>query len=644
MRTMMQKEPEARLTKYRPDIDGLRAVAVLPVLLFHAGLGVFGGGFVGVDIFFVISGYVITRRLLDDATAGRFSIADFYARRIRRIFPALFVMILLTWIAGFILFLPPQFEDLSKSAAASALFSSNIYFWLKLGYFDVSALMRPLLHTWSLSVEEQYYVFMPIAIYMVARFGGRRWGLFFIPATLASFAISIYGSKVAHVSNFLLLPSRACELLLGALLILTPLPAVRQKPIAEILGLAGLGMIAYAIFAFTEETAFPGVNALYPCVGAALLIYVGESNHRTFVTRALYFAPLVWIGLISYSLYLVHWPLIVFTRFILLREPDSLEIVLLIAASFALAYLSYRFVEQPFRHPSAGQRSLHVLAAGSAVMATIAAIGITGILTKGMPQRFPDFVQRDINAESQWMARKCFLFANQTWRDWDATACTRTTGHATTALLWGDSFAAQYSPGLVARAAALNRNIIQYTAAGCKPIFAIDSYSVPNCGEFNRHVVDVIRERGVTEVIVAGRWSSLHKADWQSLRDTVAALAKMNLQIYVVGQSPEFPLEVQTLAFRQRRNQPDQMKSEIIFEPTVNDDMARLFSGLATFIDPLKALCDDKMCPYMQNNEFIYMDYGHFSTFGSGLAVDRYFLAQKRDIASQRSELIGAQQ
>lgn len=209
--------------KYRADIDGLRACAVVPVVLFHAGIPGISGGFVGVDVFFVISGYVISARLLEDLNSGRFSIINFYERRVRRIFPALLFVITVTTIAAGFLLLPREMIDFSKSLAASALFASNIYFWKQSGYFDIASSLRPLLHLWTLAVEEQFYVLMPVAMY-VAYALGARWRLIFWPAFLASFGLSVAITSVAPSANFFLLPTRAWELLLGALLILTPPP------------------------------------------------------------------------------------------------------------------------------------------------------------------------------------------------------------------------------------------------------------------------------------------------------------------------------------------------------------------------------------------------------------------------------------
>lgn len=613
------------MTKYRADIDGLRAIAVLAVVIYHAGVTALGGGFVGVDVFFVISGYVITRRLLDDARAGRYSIADFYVRRIRRIFPALFCMVLVTWGIAAFLFLPDQFEDLSKSTAATGLFVSNLYFWRHSGYFDASALLRPLLHTWSLAVEEQYYIFMPLAVFAVARFGKQRWALCFIPVALASLTLSILATKVAPTANFFLLPTRAWELLLGALLVMAPLPQLRSRMGAEAVGAVAFGLILYAVFAFTEDTAFPGLNALFPCVGAAALIYLGEGHHRTAATRLLALTPLVWIGLISYSMYLWHWPITVFARHLLLRDFTAADTVMLIVASGVLGYLSYRFIEQPFRHPRPDARSAGVLWGGAGAMAVIAAVGALGVALKGLPQRFPDFQRIEIAGTEQWMERTCFLGANQTWRAWDPTACTRTGGLDTNMLLWGDSFAAHYVPGLISHSTDLPGNLVQYTAAGCRPIFEFFSYSLPNCHDFNSRVPQIIRSMKIKTVVIAARWQKLGSRGFTGLQQTVEALRDLGVKVYVVGQSPEFPIDVQSLAYRQSRagaQPPGNWPSAV--HPKVNQELQEVVSGIASYIDPIAKLCEAQTCQYIRDGKFLYEDYGHLSAAGSSLAVARY--------------------
>lgn len=249
------------IMQYRADIDGLRAVAVLPVLFFHAGVPYFSGGFIGVDVFFVISGYVITKGLRAEMEAGHFSVAGFYERRFRRIFPALVATLCLTFAAALFLLLPQELVDLSNSLIASVLSVSNIYFWRSSSYFDASSHFRPLLHTWSLSVEEQFYILMPLAMVASRYFFGRTWRYLFWPVLLVSLLLSIAATYTAPTANFYLLPTRAWEILLGAMLVLTP-PTKVAPWLAEILATAGLALIGYCVVAYGDSTPFPGLSAL----------------------------------------------------------------------------------------------------------------------------------------------------------------------------------------------------------------------------------------------------------------------------------------------------------------------------------------------------------------------------------------------
>ncbi|MCX7304403.1 MAG: acyltransferase family protein [Hyphomicrobiales bacterium] len=608
--------------KYRADIDGLRAVAVLPVVLFHAGVAGFGGGFVGVDVFFVISGYVITLRLLSDLLEGRFSIVDFYERRVRRIFPALFFMIGLTTVVATVLFLPPNFEDFSKSAVATALFASNIYFWKFSGYFEPSALLRPLLHTWSLAVEEQYYIFMPVAMFLVYRYAKARWLLVFLPGALLSFALSVYATTTAPTANFFLLPTRAWELLLGALLVLAPPLAPARKWWADAVGLAGLGLILYAVLTYTEETPFPGVSALAPCLGAALVIYSG-TRWSTITATALSWKPLVMVGLLSYSLYLAHWPIAVFLRYATLRNPTLPESALIVAASLVLAWISWRFVEQPFRRRDNVFPRRRLFAMSAAAMAFMTAFGLAGMASGGFAFRYPDFKEQSVAGQEEWKERTCFLLADQTWRDWTQEDCAITSGHADNALLWGDSFAAHYMPGIVRSADEIPFNVIAYTAAGCPPILSYYSFARPNCQEFNRHALELIKQLGVRTVILSARWTSLKLRGVDEIRSTLAALRDMGVRTYLIGQSTEFGANVDVLDYRTGQIETAAWSNNV--DPGINRDLKANIGEDATFVDPLAFLCRADLCAFKIDGVFRYSDFGHFSTAGATDAVRAYF-------------------
>jgi peptidoglycan/LPS O-acetylase OafA/YrhL len=282
---------------YRPDVDGLRALAVLTVILCHAGLGC-PGGFVGVDVFFVISGFLITSLLSREISEGQFSLVAFWERRIRRIFPTIFVVVLATLIAGWFLYLPEDFLTLGKSALAQTVLLANVFFFRKTGYFEDAADTHPLLHTWSLAVEEQFYLLFPLLLFFLTRCGRKSLvgGIAFLG--VGSFALSVVGSYSHPAATFYLLPSRAWELMMGALLAVLPDGRKPTRWLNEAAGLAGLGLILFSVFTYTSLTRFPGVAALPPCLGAALIIFSGRSK-ITLVGRGLVWRPLVFIGLIS---------------------------------------------------------------------------------------------------------------------------------------------------------------------------------------------------------------------------------------------------------------------------------------------------------------------------------------------------------
>ncbi|MBX3582408.1 MAG: acyltransferase [Rhizobiaceae bacterium] len=610
------------MVKYRPDVDGLRAVAVLPVVLFHAGVSGFSGGFVGVDVFFVISGYVITLRLLSDLEDGRFSILDFYERRVRRIFPALFFMIALTTVAAWFILLPPNFNDYSKSAIATALFGSNIYFMKFSGYFDPSAQLRPLLHTWSLAVEEQYYIFIPIAMLVTYRFLKARWLLVFMPVVLLSFALSVYGSMTAPTANFFLLPTRAWELLVGALLVLAPPPVSSNRSVAEVVGAAGLGLIFFAVFTYTKDTPFPGVTALAPVLGSLMVIWSGTA-HGTLVARGLSWRPMVWTGLLSYSLYLAHWPIAVFFRYITLREPTFLESAIIVAASFLLAWFSWRFIEQSFRvkgNPFP-RRRLFMMAA--AAIAVVSGAGIAGVMSNGAAFRFPEFREVTTADRDEWKLGRCFLDVQQSWTDWGDEDCLLTKGHAENAMLWGDSFAAHYGPGIIRNAAEIPYNVFVYTSSGCPPILNYYSYARPHCQEFNSHALDVIRQHDVKVVILSARWSSLRSRGLDGLRSTIDALKDMGVKTYVIGQSVEFGASVDVLDYRSGNAETASWSS--IVDPGINRELQEIVGNEATFIDPLAFMCDGQACLFKKGGALRYFDSGHLSAAGATDAVKLYF-------------------
>lgn len=345
---------------YRREIDGLRALAVVAVILFHAGLQTFSGGFVGVDVFFVISGYLITSILLVQKQEGTFTLLGFYERRARRILPALFVVMFACLPFAWLWMLPSDIKDFSKSVIAVSVLGSNILFWRESGYFEKAAELKPLLHTWSLAVEDQYYLIFPVFLLLMWRLG-KRWIVgSLVVVALISLSVAHWGSFHKPEASFYLFPTRGWEILIGSIVAFylfskNNMESGRQTT-DQIFSLIGLALIGCAVFMFDNNTPFPGAYALMPTIGTALIILF--SNPQTWVNKLLSSKPLVGVGLISYSAYLWHLPLFVFARHSKIVEPDPT--LLLSLAVFALipAYVSWKYIETPFRNRHFLQRSI----------------------------------------------------------------------------------------------------------------------------------------------------------------------------------------------------------------------------------------------------------------------------------------------
>jgi peptidoglycan/LPS O-acetylase OafA/YrhL len=623
--------------KHRRDIDGLRAVAVLSVLFYHFNLGGFSGGFAGVDIFFVISGFVISNSILSDTTNNTFSVSNFYFKRIRRIFPAYIAVILVATVVSYIILLPQDFGDYSKSLSASSAFVSNIYFWETSGYFVPSAHTKPLLHTWSLSVEEQFYIFVPLLVHFLHRFGRQGRALLLLPLLLSSFALSVIAVFVAPTAGFFLLPTRAWELFLGVFLALMKWPAPASPKAREFMAVLGAGLVLAGIFTLSSDDPIPGWSALWPCVGAALIIQAGSGLNTNidppWVNRLLSTGPVVWIGLISYSLYLIHWPIAAFARYELLRVPDAFESCLMIAASIGLAALSWRYIEQPFRRIT-HVRSHAVLAAGGGVALAGVLLGWFGTALNGMVARFPDFARLQIDGGEAWGGNRCFNLVQTKPIDWDAKSCTRVHGAHGRILVWGDSFAAQYMSGIMQNGDQINADVLQYTFAGCPPILDYFYFANVGCSLSNTRIPLIIREEKIDTVVLIARWTNVQRRHWEKLPKTLAELNKLGVRVYVFGQSPEFVMDVQLIDYISgaRMNQGTH-SWKVSFNNDVNENLKRLSDG-ASFVNPLSYLCDDLICPYRENYNYYYGDYGHFSAFGSAIAVAAYFPKGAQKISS----------
>lgn len=499
------------LNEYRPDIDGLRAIAVLAVVLFHAGVTGFGGGYVGVDVFFVISGFLITQILRRDINAGRIDIVEFYERRIRRIVPALLVFFAFTSVVGYAILMPDDLVELAKETLASLLFVSNVKFWRGADYWFSG--IRPLLHTWSLSIEEQFYLFFPLLLAFLAKRGVGTCRAALLLLWILSLAISVAGVNQAPSAAFFLLPSRIWELTTGAILALDFVPRLRSVRNRDVAAAIGLVMIVVPCLTYTDRTPFPGLPALVPCLGTALLLQAGRETSNV-VSRFLSKRLLVGIGLISYSLYLYHYPVFLFAKELAGNETLSLYWASgAIFASFLLAVLSWRFVEQPFRNRRGVKRPALFVGTvlGSAVI-SLASLGI--IFASGLPMRFTLEQQSTIAAKGDINPRfqECIklpltvLFSDPRCKIGNESAVDDNF------VVLGDSHAAAIASAIVPLAI---RGGVRGTIVGfgsCPPLLGLsmDQLAKParaECLERVENAIEIVRrDASVSTVIIIAYW------------------------------------------------------------------------------------------------------------------------------------------
>jgi peptidoglycan/LPS O-acetylase OafA/YrhL len=613
--------------RFRSDIQGLRAIAVISVLLFHFGASFMPGGFTGVDVFFTISGFVISTSILSDLEKGRFSIADFYFKRIRRIFPSLFIVLLVTTIFSTAILLPEDLKAYNWSLLSAVTFWSNVFFWKSSGYFASSAQILPLLHTWSLSIEEQFYLFAPMLMYAIHKFAGSRFNLFLWPCLAISLLLGVLAIFVAPTAGFFLLPTRAWQLLLGVVLAFNGGRLSMGARLREILGWAGLFLIALGLFGLSEGDPFPGWNALLPSGGAALILCAGCGAARLpVVGRLLSTRPFLWIGNISYSLYLVHWPIAALYRYVTLGPPSTLAAVAMFLCSMGIAALLWRYVEEPFRHISVARRG-NVLGFGALAISIVAVLAVFGIQKQGFPARFPDYARVAVKGTEDWGGEHCFNTDPTRPIDWDAKRCTRIRGKNGRILLWGDSFAAQYTPGILRDSARINADVVQYTFAGCPPILSYRSYARVGCAASNQKVLDIIGREGIDTVVMSARWSDTPSRELAELYKTIRTLKARGVRVVVFGQSPQFLADVQQIDYISgNRNSLVNAEWPVAVEDRLNQAVEQqALKGGAQFINPISEMCRGKFCEYREGRKYLFEDFGHFSAAGSILAVKRYF-------------------
>ena len=628
---------------YRADIDGLRAVAVVPVVLFHAGVSVFGGGYIGVDVFFVISGFLITTIIQEQIGKGSFSLLWFYERRARRILPALFFVILGSFVAGWFVSVPSEFVSLSESAIATILFGSNIYFWHALDYFSSAAEFHPLLHTWSLAVEEQFYIFFPLILMAGAALRPAMLRSCIVGIFVLSLAASIVTLSLYPSAAFYLLPTRAWELMCGAMLALGIIPTIRTDRLRETAAASGLALILLPMLIYDAETPFPGLAALPPCLGTMLLIHSGGG---TVAGRLLSLRPIVFIGLISYSFYLMHWPVMAFIRQEIGEvELSSVQAIVAIALSFILAIFSWHFVEKPFRRPQKFDRK-RIFQASIAGFAVAAGLSTTTHVYGGFPDRYGKAA--------------LLLTAEDDIMPYDATCklgnCPFGDRQAEPSILfWGDSHAGALVPALDAAAKQTGLAGTARWRSACAPllnIYRADRENPAPCLKFNREMVKLVRTKAGTidTVVLAGRWAlnatgerfgkeTGTRAELQSAKGddaaattielfeqgldaTVGALAKAGVRVVILGGVPEIGWNVpRTLAAAATGAGPERQPPTIAdFKKrnTVADEIIGRVAAKhgADVIDLGAVLCAPE-CAVIASGRPLYIDDDHLSYFGA---------------------------
>lgn len=649
--------------KYRKDIDGLRAVSVLSVVFYHGAVPGFSGGFVGVDVFFVISGFLITGIIVEELDRGAFSLAAFYERRVRRLGPALLAVAACVVAFNLAFKTPRELDTFGESISFFGLLASNHFFAQERGYFDVPRETFALLHTWSLAVEEQFYLAFPLILIGLTAWA-RRWRFAAIAALAAvSFVAAsvIVAQATADPTKtvdaaFYFAPLRAWELALGALLALArPVPDRLSLGAREGLAWLGLALVLAPVAFYDHATPFPGPGAAPPCLGAALLLYVGSGSGAatsTTVGRALSWRPAVFVGLTSYSFYLWHWPALSFASYVAMREltlPESLAAILL---SFLISIGSLYFIERPFRRPGgvAGRRTMF----GATALALIACIALGGVLqrTDGLPQRYSDAVlalttgdSSEFGVEPADCEDQHARLTPEARRAVYVMFCkTGDLSKTPTALLWGDSHALSISPAFAAAAKARGESILVTSRASCPPIVGYEWKPLQTwrgCKAHNEAVFDSLESLGIERIYLFAAWGAYAKdlggeptkastAEFAAkVKAMLARLADKGVEIVIGGSVPVYHgFDIPSVMHREAlfgRKPPVDVSREA-HERHQDPEKRILQEAAAAAGAPFFALdqffCDAERCIYSRDGLPLYADHGHVNLRGAAMLTD----------------------
>lgn len=640
----MPATPNPTAHLYRPDIDGLRAIAVALVMVFHAFPESLPGGFVGVDVFFVISGYLISGLIFADLREGRFSFVDFYARRIRRIFPALILMLAASSLLGWFLLLPDEFAQLGRHVAGGAGFVSNFVLLGEAGYFDSEAELKPLLHLWSLGIEEQFYIVWPLLLFAAWK---KRWAPLALILLLltSSFALNIGRVHDQATSTYFLPFTRFWELMIGcALAYVGPIARERRwfaagstedpSLLRDGASAAGLAAIIAAAFVIDGQRAFPGWWALLPTTGTFLLIAAGPA---AWINRVVLAHPLmVLIGLISFPLYLWHWPLLSFPRLVNVDPPSAGLRVAALGTSILLAWLTYRFLEQPIRFRLPIQRVVPTLAG---IMAVLLATGVATYLADGIPFRMKD--KADYSAFFGWGYTKGFNLMAEDRHECNFydiidrkvkptidSSC-YTPRSAKAVFLWGDSHAQHLNYGL-RKSLPADVSLLQVSSSGCTPSAEDREHdALGTCNRANRFAIEKIAEVKPDAVILA------QSVDHQST-DFAALAARLKgigvRQVILVGPVPQWQPSLYKLILKSYWGAvPQRLNHHLRQSVFTTDRIMKERYGQSpelTYISLVDSLCDADGClTHLDGNpkeNLITYDYGHFTLPASEYVVRNF--------------------
>ena len=631
---------------FRADIQALRGVAVLLVVLYHSGLEIFAAGYLGVDMFFVISGFLITEIVTRGIGENRFSFVDFYSRRVRRLLPAAYVMLMFTSIASAWLLTTSQYRQFSINLLGSLFFSANFTLWAQTGYFAPDSTYEPLLHMWSLAIEEQYYLLLPIILFLLPR---RAWLTLLIIATVASLAGGLYLATIKPSVAFFWLPPRAWELTLGSIAALV-WHQDRVRRVARTLLIPGIAAIVLTpIWQVPGPT--PGLGAVLICFGAAIVILAGSEGVRKFALVR----GLAWVGDFSYSLYLVHWPLFALTRATRLSpELAPLTSVVLIALAFGLALLLYRFVEEPLRRAPVAGRTLVAAALGG----SLAVLALSWALGQGKSHVTGSAQLHEVEGLKR---PNCF---SEAVVGFDGQCSQTPTPEM---LLWGDSYSAHLVPGLVATA---RHPFAQASKGHCSPFANYAAVATANeyqwtkgCLAFNASVIDYARRTPSLKVVIlsgqyyrtlpaASIYAIRNAADGSIVRaplglgptiaaqrDTVAKLRSFGLRVVVVTPPPPSEFDLGVCWQRRAEGVPTAGPyRNCLFRQDNSTRSAQRFDAMMAGFEqradvPLirleQALCRDGRCQIDLDRKPLFVDTGHFSAWGSQVVGRRLDLGER---------------